>query len=94
MGPSAVPIPPSTSIVAMFDNITVDGDGNVLIEEDPGNNPYIAKIWRVNPTTKTAVEIFHSDPVRFGTPHSSVQSGRGELRHHRSDGPRPVRALV
>lgn len=68
MGPLATPIPPSTSIVAMFDNITVDGDGAVLIEEDPGNNDYIAKIWRVNPATKTAVEVVHSDPARFGPP--------------------------
>jgi len=68
MGPLATPIPPSTSVVAMFDNITVDGDGAVLIEEDPGNNDYIAKIWRVNPATKTAVEALHSDPARFAPP--------------------------
>ena len=70
MGPQPVPVPPSTSIVAMFDNITVDGDGAVLIQEDPGNNDYIAKTWRVNPVTRTAVEVLHSDPARFAPPPS------------------------
>jgi hypothetical protein len=48
-----------------FDNITVDGDGNVIVQEDPGNNPYIAKTWKVDPVTKTAVQIFESDRERF-----------------------------
>ena len=53
---------------AQFDNITVDGDGAVLIQEDPGNTPYIARTWRVDPTTKTAMAILQSDPARFGPP--------------------------
>lgn len=53
---------------AQFDNITVDGDGAILVQEDPGNTPYIAKTWKVNPVTKTATAILQSDPERFGTP--------------------------
>jgi hypothetical protein len=53
---------------AQFDNITVDGDGAVLIQEDPGNTPYIARTWKVNPVTRTATAVLQSDPERFGAP--------------------------
>jgi len=26
--------------------MTVDGDGNIIIQEDPGNSAYIAKVWK------------------------------------------------
>ncbi len=48
-----------------FDNITVDGDGNVIVQEDPGNSSYIAKTWKVDPATGAAVQIFESDRARF-----------------------------
>lgn len=48
-----------------FDNLVVDAGGNVLIQEDPGNTDYIAKVWQVNPATKAAVQIFESDRARF-----------------------------
>ena len=61
---------PPTPTFAQFDNITVAGDGSVLVQEDPGNNAYIAQTWRVNPTTKVATAILHSDPVRFAPPNT------------------------
>jgi hypothetical protein len=61
---------PATPTFAQFDNITVAGDGSVIVEEDPGNTPYIAQIWRVNPATKTATAILQSDPARFAAPPS------------------------
>jgi hypothetical protein len=48
-----------------FDNMTVDADGNILIQEDPGGSDYIAKVWKVNPSTGVAVQIFESDRDRF-----------------------------
>jgi hypothetical protein len=48
-----------------FDNITVDGDGNVIVQEDPGNTPYIAKTWKIDPVARTAVQILESDRARF-----------------------------
>jgi hypothetical protein len=48
-----------------FDNLVVDGDGNVIVQEDPGNSSYVAKLWKVNPATRTAVQIFESDRSRF-----------------------------
>jgi hypothetical protein len=48
-----------------FDNLTVDGDGQVIVQEDPGNNAYVAKVWKIDPATKTGVQIFESDRGRF-----------------------------
>jgi hypothetical protein len=48
-----------------FDNMVVDADGNVIVQEDPGNNSYIAKTWKIDPVAKTAVQIFESDRARF-----------------------------
>lgn len=52
-------------VARSFDNMTVDGDGNVIIQEDPGGSDYIAKVWKYNPVTKQAVQIFESDRDRF-----------------------------
>jgi hypothetical protein len=45
----------------------VDGGGNVMVQEDPGNSAYIAKTWRMNPQTRTAVQVLESDRARFIT---------------------------
>jgi len=52
-------------IARSFDNMVVDGDGNILIQEDPGGTVYIAKTWKFNPNTKIAVQIFENDRARF-----------------------------
>lgn len=49
----------------MFDNITVNERGQVLLQEDPGNQPYIAKIWRYWPESDTLSEVAHFDESRF-----------------------------
>jgi hypothetical protein len=54
-----------------FDNITVAANGDVLIQEDPGNASYIAKTWSYRPSTGVATQILESDRTRFltaGTP--------------------------
>ena len=55
-----------------FDNLTVGEDGLLYIQEDPGNNTYVAKHWVVNPNAgnqaaieASAVQIFESDRNRF-----------------------------
>ncbi|MGZ8155618.1 MAG: alkaline phosphatase PhoX [Burkholderiales bacterium] len=50
----------------MFDNITVDADGNVLLQEDPGNQAYSAKIWKFYPQNRALVLLAKADPDRFG----------------------------
>jgi hypothetical protein len=55
-------------LFAQFDNITVAEDGSVMVQEDSGNTPYLARTWRVNPWAKTAREVLKSDPDRFLAP--------------------------
>jgi hypothetical protein len=59
-----------------FDNMTVDEDGHVVVQEDPGNSSYIAKTWRIRPTSPaTAVQVLESDRLRFisGAPNFLTQ---------------------
>ncbi len=49
----------------MFDNITVAGDGKVLVEEDPGDNPHMASIWQFDPKTGKADKILRVAPEAF-----------------------------
>ena len=52
----------------MLDNITVDRAGNVLMQEDPGNQPHLARLWLFSPRTKQLVELARHDPARFAAP--------------------------
>jgi hypothetical protein len=52
----------------MFDNITVNWNGDVLLQEDPGGNPYLAKIWQYDASTGDLVEIAQHNPALFGAP--------------------------
>jgi hypothetical protein len=59
----------------MFDNITVNDRGQVLLQEDVGNNPHIGKLWRYYPGADTLTEIAHHDPDRLapGAPNFLTQ---------------------
>jgi Bacterial protein of unknown function (DUF839) len=49
-----------------FDNMTVDGDGHVILQEDPGSGAYIAKVWDLDPHKPLeAVQAFEFDRDRF-----------------------------
>jgi Bacterial protein of unknown function (DUF839)/PEP-CTERM motif len=50
-----------------FDNITVGKNGEVLIQEDPGNTSDIAKTWVFDPKTGQVKQILESDRRRFIT---------------------------
>lgn len=47
-----------------FDNLTVDGDGRLIVQEDP-SGAYLAKIWKIDPATREYAQIFASDRERF-----------------------------
>ncbi|MFN8569619.1 MAG: DUF839 domain-containing protein [Kouleothrix sp.] len=49
----------------MMDNLTVNRRGQVIIQEDPGNQSYIAKIWRYDIARDRLTEIAQHDPARF-----------------------------
>jgi hypothetical protein len=59
----------------MFDNITVNDRGQVLLQEDVGNNARLGKLWQYFPDTDTLKEIAHHDPDRFtpGAPNFLTQ---------------------
>jgi secreted PhoX family phosphatase len=49
----------------MLDNLTVSRRGDLILQEDPGNNPYVARIWRYSPSTDKLVEVAHHDANLF-----------------------------
>ena len=59
----------------MMDNITMNDRGQIVIQEDPGNQPYIAKIWLYDTAADKLTEIAHHDPDRFvaGAPNFLTQ---------------------
>lgn len=59
----------------MMDNMCADNSGHILIQEDPGNNAHIAKIWQYNAENKEMKLIGEHDPTRFipGAPNFLTQ---------------------
>lgn len=51
--------------IQSLDNLTVDANGNVLVQEDPGTSDHLAKIWHYNPNSKFLRVIAEADPERF-----------------------------
>ena len=49
----------------MMDNMTVDGTGHVLIQEDPGNQAYLARIWSYDLRADAVTAIAQFDATRF-----------------------------
>jgi hypothetical protein len=49
----------------MMDNLTINGRGQVLIQEDPGGNAYLAGIYQYDTTTGAVRRIADHDPQRF-----------------------------
>jgi hypothetical protein len=49
----------------MMDNLTISKRGSVFIQEDPGNQSYLARIWRYSIAHDTLEEVAKHDPKRF-----------------------------
>jgi hypothetical protein len=49
----------------MMDNMTINRRGQIFIQEDPGNQAYVAKIWRYNISIDELTQIAQFDPDRF-----------------------------
>jgi hypothetical protein len=49
----------------MLDNMTVNRDGKVIMQEDPGGNDHLAKIWEYDPLTDALTLLAQHDPDRF-----------------------------
>lgn len=50
----------------MFDNMTIDSQGRILIQEDVGNQPHRGKIWMYDIASGATLQIAQHDPERFG----------------------------
>ncbi len=48
----------------MFDNLTV-ANGKVILQEDPGNQSHIAKVWEYDIASDTLTQIAGFDPAQF-----------------------------
>ncbi len=55
-----------TELGNMFDNLTIDKFGHILIQEDPGNQSHNAKIWQYTIDNKTLKLLAFHDRNRFG----------------------------
>jgi hypothetical protein len=49
----------------MFDNITIDKFGRILLQEDTGNQAWVSKIWAYGIDSGALVEVAHHDPELF-----------------------------
>jgi hypothetical protein len=49
----------------MFDNITVSKSGQIVLQEDPGDQAYVAKVWLYDIASGELVQIGQHDPERF-----------------------------
>jgi hypothetical protein len=49
----------------MMDNITVNRRGDILIQEDPGNQPHIAKVWQYDIANDSLKLVAQHDPALF-----------------------------
>jgi hypothetical protein len=58
----------------MLDNITVDDRGQVLAQEDVGENPRLGKIWLYDPPTDSLTELAAHDPARFAAGGAQFQT--------------------
>jgi hypothetical protein len=50
----------------MFDNITVNADGTLILQEDVGNNDHNGKIWQYAPQDGSLTLLTKFDPALFG----------------------------
>ena len=50
----------------MYDNMTIDRHGRILLQEDVGNQQHNGKIWMYEIATGKLVLVASHDPARFG----------------------------
>jgi hypothetical protein len=48
-----------------LDNICIDNSGKIILQEDPGNQAHIAKMWEYTIATDNLLLIAEHDPTRF-----------------------------
>jgi Bacterial protein of unknown function (DUF839) len=56
----------------MLDNMTINGRGQLVLQEDPGNQSYLARIWLYDIASDGLREVAHHDPARFAQPNPAL----------------------
>ena len=62
------PDPQGVGSHKMFDNMTIDGCGRIVLQEDPGNQTYLARVWVYGIESGNLIEIAHHNPKFFEPP--------------------------
>lgn len=65
LGGTVTAVLDGTEGAQMFDNVGFDNSGHIFLQEDPGNQSYIGKVWEYNVNTDVLVQILEHDPNRF-----------------------------
>ncbi len=52
----------------MLDNICIDRRGRIILQEDPGNQPHLAKVWLYSIDTDRLYQIGQHNPTLFDDP--------------------------
>jgi hypothetical protein len=56
----------------MLDNVTIDRLGRIGMDEDPGNNARVSKVWAYQISTGEFVEVAHHNPAFFDPTQSNT----------------------
>ncbi len=56
-------------VAKMFDNITMDKQGRIILQEDVGNQPRLGKVWMYDTTSGALIELAQHDPALFTGPY-------------------------
>lgn len=75
----------------MFDNITVDQQGRILLQEDPGNNVRVAQIWMYDTTSGALLSLGQHNPAYFL---SGVDSSKFLTQDEESSGVLDVSSIL
>lgn len=67
MGGTVTVVLKGTEGQRMFDNMTIDNTGHILLQEDVGNNAHLGKIWQYTISTNELKVIAEHDSLRFKT---------------------------
>jgi hypothetical protein len=51
-----------------LDNMTANGRGELILQEDPANQPYLARVWRYDLANDALEPLASADPNRFYPP--------------------------
>ncbi len=73
----------------MMDNLTVDSDGTLVIQEDPGNYAGLARVWHFDPASEKLTQVAEFDPALF-----HPRPCRGWRRLHARSGPARFQIVV